>query len=282
MASEQLRNGVSALGSGLSRRVKLVYLVLIVNGVPATILLTFAAGNTNELFVWTVEPDASAQLLGVMYSNALILVLIGLWQGSWPGARVTVLLISVFAVTATIVTFFHLDPFLDHPWTHLAYWLTMYLVLVVAAPLTFIAEERARGGRLPVEVPLSAVARGVAIIAVVGLGALGVALIASPSAVSDVWPWNLTPLVARILGVWFSSLAVAYLWALADGDWLRGRPIFWQALPTGVLLGLVPLVRPADVEEPIAVYVTLAALLAASGALTAFAGTRNGSATRQR
>src|SRR5207248_2798680 len=90
--------------AGLALRVKLVYLVLIANGLPAFVLLTFASGHTADLFVWTVKPPASAQMLGVMYSNALILVLLGLAQRSWLRARVTMLLIAVFSVSATIVT----------------------------------------------------------------------------------------------------------------------------------------------------------------------------------
>src|SRR5206468_4796607 len=106
---------------GLSRRVKLVYLVLVANGVPAFVLLTFASGHTADLFVWTVKPPASAQMLGVMYSNALILVALGLAQRPWPGPRVTMLLIAVFSVSRTVVPLFTLVPFLKHAWTHLPY-----------------------------------------------------------------------------------------------------------------------------------------------------------------
>src|SRR5206468_4367484 len=103
---------------GLSRRVKLVYLVLVANGVPAFFLLTLASGHTADLFVWTVKPPASAQMLGVMYSNALVLVLLGLAQPTWARTRVAMLLIAVFAISATVVTFFNLHPFLVRPWTH--------------------------------------------------------------------------------------------------------------------------------------------------------------------
>jgi len=42
--------------SGLSRGVKLVYVVLLANGLPAFFLLMSFPGRTNELFVWTVHP----------------------------------------------------------------------------------------------------------------------------------------------------------------------------------------------------------------------------------
>jgi hypothetical protein len=257
--------------------VKLLYLVLVGNGLPAFVLLTFASGHTAQLFVWTVKPPASAQMLGVMYSNALILAVLGLAQRSWPGARITVLVIALFAVSATLVTLFNLQPFLKHPWTHLAYWLSMYVVLVVAAPLTLILEQRAQGGRQPVLRPLTLMAKAVAVVGSVGLGALGGTLLVRPAVINHVWPWMLTPLVGRILGVWFVSLAIAYAWALLDGDWFRARPIFLQAVPTGVLALLVPAVHGDEIVSSgahLLAYVALVTFLLAGGLLTILTGER--------
>jgi hypothetical protein len=262
---------------GLSLRVKVVYGVLIANALPAFVLLTFASGHTADLFVWTVKPPASAQMLGVMYADALVLIGLGLAQPSWPRARVTVLLIAVFSVSATIVTLFNLHPFLKHPWTHLTYWLSMYVILVFVAPLTFLLEEREHGGRQPVRQPLGAMARAVGAVGVLGLGALGVVLLVDPATVNHVWPWALTPLVGRLLGVWFVSLAAAYAWALRDGDWLRARPIFTQALPAGVLALLVPVVHGDEMRSGgahLVGYVALVAFFVGGGLLATLAGQR--------
>lgn len=252
--------------SGLSPWVKFVYLVLIANGLPAFIILMSLPDQTATWFVWTVKPTASAYLLGVMYGNALLLVLFGVMQPSWVRARITLLVISIFSVVATIVTFLNLGPFLQHPWFHLAYWLSMYIVLFVAAPVVFFVQERAQGGRLPVEVPLSALARTVAAASLLVLALAGLALFIGPPFASTFWPWSLTPLVSRIVAVWFSSLAAAYGWALWDGDWRRTRLIFWQAIPTGAALALVPLVHAGDLRvdasPALGLYVALATGLA--------------------
>ena len=60
-------------------------------------------------------------------------------------------LITVFAIAATVMTFFNLAPFRAHPWYHLAYWLTGYAVLVATAPAVLVWQERIHGGRLPVD-----------------------------------------------------------------------------------------------------------------------------------
>src|SRR5688500_3132237 len=99
--------------------VKFVELFLVANAVAAVVSLLLAPGS-DEWFTWTIEPDASARLLAVMYANAVLLGVLALRRPDWPGARVIVVLITVFALAATTMTFFHLDPFLAHPWYHLA------------------------------------------------------------------------------------------------------------------------------------------------------------------
>jgi hypothetical protein len=258
--------------TGTSPWVKIVLLLLVANGLPAFFLLTFASGHTDTLFVWTVVPQASAQMLGVMYADALVLVLIGLAQPSWARVRIIVFLVAYFSIAATTVTLFHLDPFLAHPWTHLAYWLTLYAALVIVAPIVLVAQERQHGGRLPIEVPLHALSKVIATVSVLVFGGLGSWMIVGGDAASDAWPWDLTPLVARLLGVWMTALAVTFAWALWDRDWVRTRPIFWQGIPIGVLAALVPVVHSGDVERTglqLAAYCGLVALMTGGGLLSA-------------
>ena len=96
------------------------------------------------------------------------------------------------------------------PWFHLAYWLGGYAVLVASAPAVLVWQERRQGGRLPVWRPLSAFQRGAGAFAGMAMAAAGLALLASPAGFSDVWPWELAPLTARLLGVWLAAFAAAY------------------------------------------------------------------------
>jgi hypothetical protein len=256
--------------TGLSPWVKFVYVVLLLNGLPAFLILLSMPDLTEQWFVWTVAPPASARLLGVMYGNALLLVGLGVLQPTWARARVTLVVITLFSVAATLVTLLNLGPFLKHPWFHLAYWLTMYCILFVAAPVVFVAQERGHGGRLPVEVPLPPLARALAAFGLAACGLTGLGLLANVSLVNPLWPWTLTPLVGGIVGVWFTTLAAGYAWTLWDGDWRRTRIMFQQAIPTGLGLALLPLLHAGDVRPGagglVALYLALA-LLPAAGAL---------------
>ena len=232
----------------LSKWVKFVYLVLLANGLPAFIILMTIPGRTEQFFVWTVNPPVSARLLGVMYSNALLLVGFGAFQYTWANVRITLVVVTLFSVMATLLTFVYIDPFLAHPWYHLAYWLTMYLILFFAAPYVFYTHERKYGGKLPVNVPLNLLARAVLLVSALVSLIFGIGLLFSLSTVNQVWPWNLTPLVGGIIGVLFVTHAAAYSWALWDGDWIRVRPMFWQAPITYLLFILITLIHAADID----------------------------------
>jgi hypothetical protein len=239
-------------GNPLPVPVKFVLLVLLANGLPAFLILMTLPGQTEHLFVWTINPKINARLIGVMYGNALLLVAFGAAQRSWARVRVIMVVITLFSVLATLLTFFYLKPFLAHPWFHLAYWLTMYFVLFFAAPYVFVSFERKEGGRLPVHLPLSASARALATVSLLICLACGIALLFAVDAVNQLLPWTLPPLVGGLIGVLFVTHTAAYAWALWDGDWFRVRPMFWQAPVTGLLLMLLPLVHTSDLDEGVA------------------------------
>jgi hypothetical protein len=176
--------------------------------------------------------------------------------------------ITLFSVLATELTFFFLKPFLAHPWYHLTYWLGMYLVLFFAAPYVFVTQEMKNGGRLPIRIPLSIVTRLLAGAFLLTCLVCGLGLIFQVDTVNQFWPWKLTPLVGGLIGVLFITHSAAYAWALWDGDWLRIRPMFWQAPPTGLLFILLPLLHPGDLRPDagtaLVLYYTLAGLVVLS------------------
>ena len=227
----------------LSKEIKFVFLALLANALPAIIILMTLPNMTESLFVWTIKPTINARLMGVMYANALLLVGIGAIQTNWPRVRIVMVVIVLFSIMATLLTFVYLKPFLAHPWYHLTYWLGMYFVLFISAPYVFVTQERKHGGRLPVRIPLSGATRVVAGALLLISLVSSLALLFRVDLVNQVWPWNLPPLVGGLIGVLMFTHAAAYAWALWDGDWLRVRPMFWQAPVTGLLFVLLPLLH---------------------------------------
>jgi hypothetical protein len=255
-------------GNDLSKSVKFVFLVLLANALPAIIILMSLPTMTEVLFVWTIKPVINARLIGVMYANALLLIGIGVYQTSWARVRIIMVVITLFSLLATVLTFFYLKPFLAHPWFHLAFWLSMYLVLFFTAPYVFVTQEKKAGGRLPVQIPLNSLARLLAGVLLIISLISGLRLLFQVDFVNQVLPWQLPPLVGGLIGVLFITHTAAYAWALWDGDWLRTRPIFWQAPLTALLFMLLPLLHPADLRADagtgLLLYYTLAGLVVLS------------------
>lgn len=228
--------------------VKIVLLLLLANGLPAFIILMTMPRMTELLFVWTIKPVINARLIAVMYGNAMLLVGFSAFQTEWKNVRVNLVVITLFSIFATILTFFFLKPFLAHPWYHLTYWLAMYFALFFAAPYVFFTQEKKSGGKLPVQIPLSILAKLITGVSGLFSLTLGLGLIFKFDLINSVWPWNLPPLVGGLIGVLFLTHAAAYTWAIWDGDWLRVRPIFWQAPLTALLFILLPLAHPGDLN----------------------------------
>ncbi|MBT7074397.1 MAG: hypothetical protein HN922_05765 [Anaerolineae bacterium] len=246
----------------LSKGVKFVLLALLANGLPAFIILMSVPNMTEILFVWTIKPVINARLIGLMYSNALLLVGFAAFQTKWENLRVNMVVITLFSIFATVLTFFYLKPFLAHPWFHLTYWLGMYLVLFFSAPYVFLTHEKKYGGKLPIQIPLNFRAKFFAGISILISLISSLGLLFNIELVNQYWPWKLPPLVGGLIGVLFITHSFAYAWALWDGDWLRVRPIFWQAPPTAFLLILLPLFHPADLRPDAGSALTLYYILA--------------------
>lgn len=232
----------------LSTGVKFVLLALLANGLPAFVILMSVPEMTEVLFVWTINPKINARLIGVMYGNAMILVGISALQTKWVHVRINMVIITLFSIFATVLTFFYLKPFLAHPWYHLAFWLTMYFVLFFSSPYIFITHERKFGGKLPIQLPLSFSAQLVLVISFLISLVTSLGLLFNIDLVNQFWPWALPPLVGGLIGVLFITHAAAYAWALWDGDWIRVRPMFWQAPLTGLMFILLPLLHGADLR----------------------------------
>ena len=247
-----------------SRLTSFVLLLLLLNALPAFVVLEAAPGDTENWFVWTIHPDANARVLGVMYGNAFLLALTAWLGGSWAAARVAMLVVVPFSVAATAVTFSTLDPFLAHPRYELAYWIANYVVLCVCAPLAFTLEERRHRPAVRPEERHSAVERGGVGVLAGGLAVFGVSLLFQLPLRSALWPFAITPLVSRMLGVWFSSLALAHMWVAVEGDRHGARALGVASPMTGALLALVPLVQRDDVSDAgaLAPYLALAVGLA--------------------
>jgi hypothetical protein len=198
--------------------------------VAAVIILWGTPGETAERWAWTIRPDLTPIFMGSVYAAGSYAFFRLFFSPAWhPFSAV---LIGAVALTTLILvsTLVHYDKFNhgDGPLpADIAFygWVAIYALAPAWIAGLWLINRRADpgdGGTGP-RVP-----RGVRRASAV-LGAAG-AIVASlfmlwPDGVADVWPWELTPLTARVLGSYVATIAVLGLVLSRDGRWSSWRVV---------------------------------------------------------
>jgi len=149
--------------------------------------------------------------------------------------------VATFAAIMALATVLHLDRF---NYAHPAFW--GWAVLYVTTPILVLVAwlrnrrtdpETAVGDvTLPASFCVAMATAGVINIAA------AVVLMAAPTLMIGVWPWQLTPLTARVMGGWFALPGVVALAVALDRRWSSAR-IVLQSQIVGILLILMSVVR---------------------------------------
>lgn len=245
------------------------------------ILLIPLAGRTADFFAWTIAVPASAAFIGLFYLALAVMAVLGLRQPWWAPARAPVVSAVVFVALVLVTTLIHLDKFHLFSGGVLAravawIWLVVYVVTVPAYLLGFWRQRREPGGDPPRTVPpppwTQVALGGLALV----LTLAGLALFVAPPLGPSLWPWELTPLTARMIGVTLVSVALLAAAVVRTGDRVTGRipAIGLLTFGIGALAvvawhrDLVEWVRPsawAYLAVAIAVAVVAVAMLPRSG-----------------
>lgn len=184
--------------------------------VVAWVILYLFPGHTASVWSWTIPIQMTSMVLASAYlGGAYFFVRVARSQ-QWHTVGTGFLAVTTFASLLGVATLMHWDKFSHH---HLAFWLWAGLYfttpfLVIGA---WLANRRYAAAPTAEDVLLRPAER--AVIAVVGLVALGqgVVMFVAPSSVIDAWPWPLTPLTCRVVA------AVFCLGGAGVGVWLDAR-----------------------------------------------------------
>lgn len=246
----------------------------------------FALADHTQVYApWTIQPPLTAAFLGAGYWAACVLEFMSARQANWARARVAVPAVWTFTFLTMVVTLMHIGRFhfgatrLDTvigTWA----WMVVYTLVPIALGALWIRQVRMPGAEPPRLVPLQPWLRAVFAAHAVVMLALGIALLLAPLQAGAVWPWKLSPLTGRAVGVWLIGMGVLHVSAARANDWTRIGPVMVNALLYGLLL-LFALIRyPATPDWSRAsawIYVAFVAGLLALGLY----GTVAGSARRR-
>jgi hypothetical protein len=203
----------------MSLLMKIVFWFVAINALAGAGSLVLFPANTDTLFFWKITPSLSATMFGALYLGGAVIVSLVTYRGWWETARFLVPILVAAGILICLTTFLHLDRFT--PGFKLAYWLIIYIIAPLLALGFYIQHERNGANWTIVGQPVTPLVRMVAVTVGASLILLGLVVLADPQLVISVWPWTLTPLMARIFASWFSAFGAGLLWFLWERDWSR-------------------------------------------------------------
>lgn len=248
---------------------------LLVLALANGLFLYLFPGRAEFDYAWAIKPSINAACIGAGYLAGCVATGLVVFNArSWRSLRVLPLALAVLAVTVLAATLIHDDRFFwDYAPTWV--WTAVYVTVPLLVPTFWWLQERGEGpapvadGRLRPLRLLSAALGAV-------LAATGLALLVAPVDMAEIWPWPLTPLLARVIAGWYLLSASVLLTSAVS---LRRRhevPIPYATLGTwSALLLALPALHAGDLADrpaALAAWLTIHGLLLA---LAAFALARS-------
>ena len=227
MAGEQSANAGVKQTTALMR-----WTLLITSALPFLAGLSLFVGTnmTDEWSAWTIDSAITAAAIGGAYWGAFFIKFMSGLERIWARARVAVSAGLTFTVFNFIATVIHSDKFhtdSDRLTTQIVtyLWLVPYFAGISLGVAIIVHQLRAPGVDPPRVAPLPGWLKGVLGIQAAVMAGVGAALFIAPADTADnLWPWELTPLTARVVAAWLLALAVGAFHVVLENDWARSRP----------------------------------------------------------
>lgn len=218
--------------------VALVLLVLL----AAFVILYFWPDNTEQLFAWTIRPRMTPLLMGAGYLGGAYTLARVLTQRRWHEVGMAFPAIVPFTLFMAGATVLHWDRFNRG---HVTFWLWVAIYATTPFLLTalWLRNRHADpGGRDPGDPIVPVPARRIMAAGGLGCAAVAAFMFLWPAAAIAVWPWQLTPLTARVVAGWFALSAGSALMMAREPRWSASRGAAQGGILFATLL-LVAIVR---------------------------------------
>ena len=180
----------------------------------AGVQLFILAEQTETYFAWTFAVPFSAAFMGAGYWAAMLHAYSGARASSWATVRTSLPAALTATTLLTITTFLHLDKFhFDSPLFITRFVTWVWIIVYVTVPFILFAawvlQSRLPGADVKGRHPLRSWMRsGYALLAAFALIS-GLGLFIAPTAMSSLWPWEVTPLAGRAVSSWLTAFGMA-------------------------------------------------------------------------
>ena len=210
--------------------------------VMAFIILYLMPDRTGDYFAWTIAPTMTSMMMGAGYLAGAYFFLRVAAAKKWHQVSIGFPAVSTFVWFMAVATVLHYDRF-NHSHPAFWAWLVLYLVTPVLIPVLWWRNGRSDPRHLdPDDTMLKPTVRWL----MAGLGLLtltnGLLMLLWPTLYIPIWPWQISPLTARIVGGWFALPGVVALGVATDPRWSAAR-ITLQSQMFGIALILIAVAR---------------------------------------
>jgi hypothetical protein len=202
-----------------------VFLIL----VPAVIVLWGLPGRTADLWAWTIKPDLTPIFLGAGYGAGAYFFWRTFRADRWHPSSAGVFSAAAFAAAMLVATLIHWDRFNHGDAPTLAAiafygWVAVYIVSpAIVFGLWFLNQRIDDRTAPPGDAVLPRdVLLGARVFGAVAIAGAAVFFI-SPQTAIDLWPWQLTPLTARVLASFVFQVGMGAMLLSFDSRWSSWR-----------------------------------------------------------
>jgi hypothetical protein len=195
----------------------------------ATHQLLVLGGHTERFWPWSIKSQATIGFLAAAYGAGFLLSVLSLRQRSWTHVRVAVATVTVFTFLTLIATIVHAhrlhlsdsDPLArGAAW----FWLAIYIAVPLIGVVVIGRQEENRPRRdvvlrpLPAGLRLALAGQGLVLFAAGAVLFLGGLTWHHGMSTIGIWPWEVTPLSAEVLGAWLVAFGIGAGLVLAERD----------------------------------------------------------------
>jgi hypothetical protein len=205
-------------------------------------VLTFWPDDTQLLFAWSAASRMTALMLGAAYAGGAYFFSRVYLARHWHDVGLGFIPAMVFSFMGGLVTIIYWDEF-NHSSIAFLVWVALYAITSWLIPLIWL-RNLSQDPRMPsvrdVVLPRSFNFLWIAIAASNLI--IGAVLFFAPEFAGAGWPWELTPLGARVIGSLFVMLGFTALALVSDRRWSSAQVIL-ETLTITLILVLVGVAR---------------------------------------
>ncbi len=202
-----------------------------------------------DLFAWNIQPRMTSMMLGAAYLGGVYFFTRAALTGRWHRIHVGFIPIAIFAGSMGVATLLHWDRF-SHGHISFVTWVVLYFT----TPFLVLAAWMLNRGRDPGAMDDDDLLIPLSIRWVIGAtGAvtflIAVWLFLQPETMARVWPWQLTPLTARVIGGLMALTGAEELAIALESRWSAVRLTLHSQLVAVAAIDLAVIVAWADFDK---------------------------------